>query len=56
LGTTALFVLAGFIEGTISQIHPPKLSVAFKIGVALIVGASVWAYLLSAFLRERRAL
>ncbi len=48
LGTLALFVLAGFIEGTISQIHPPRLSVAFKVGFALMVGNGVYAYLVSA--------
>ena len=57
LGTTALFVLAGCIEGTISQIHPPRLSVAFKVSFALLVGGGVYAYLLSGFwgLRARRA-
>jgi len=50
-GTLALFVLAGCIEGTISQIHPPHLSVAFKIGFALVVGAGVYGYLFSAYLR-----
>jgi len=54
LGTLALFVLAGCIEGTISQIHPPRLSIAFKVGFALIVGGGVYAYLLSGFLRARR--
>lgn len=53
LGTLALFVLAGSIEGTISQIHPPKLSVAFKIGFALVVGSGVYAYLFSALARRR---
>ena len=54
LGTLALFVLAGCIEGTISQIHPPRLSVAFKITFALMVGSGVYAYLLSGFwLRPR---
>jgi uncharacterized membrane protein SpoIIM required for sporulation len=52
LGTMALFVLAGCIEGTISQIHPPRLSIAFKIGFALVVGTGVYAYLLSGFLRR----
>jgi uncharacterized membrane protein SpoIIM required for sporulation len=52
-GTLVLFVLAGFIEGTISQIHPPKLSVAFKVGFALTVGAGVYAYLLSGLVRAR---
>jgi uncharacterized membrane protein SpoIIM required for sporulation len=55
LGTLALFVLAGLIEGSISQIHPPKLSVAFKISFALIVGSGVYAYLLSGYLRGRGA-
>jgi hypothetical protein len=53
LGTLALFVLAGCIEGTISQIHPPRLSIAFKIGFALVVGSGVYAYLLSGFIRRR---
>lgn len=53
-GTLALFVLAGFIEGTVSQIHPPKLSVVFKISFALVVGSGVYAYLCSDFLRARR--
>ncbi len=53
-GTLALFVLAGFIEGTISQIHPPRLSVAFKVGFALVVGAGVYAYLGADWLREMR--
>jgi uncharacterized membrane protein SpoIIM required for sporulation len=51
LGTLALFVLAGCIEGTISQIHPPRLSVGFKIGFALVVGSGVYAYLMSAMFR-----
>ncbi len=55
LGSLLIFVLAGLIEGTISQIHPPKLSVEFKIGFALLVGAAVYAYLLSAAWRRRPA-
>ncbi|RKH56842.1 stage II sporulation protein M [Corallococcus aberystwythensis] len=54
-GTLVLFVLAGFIEGTVSQIHPPKLSVAFKVTFALTVGAGVYAYLLSDWMRGRRS-
>lgn len=53
LGTFALFSVAALIEGTISQIHPPKLPVWFKIGFALTVGAGVYAYLLSGFLRRQ---
>ena len=52
LGTLALFVLAGFIEGTISQIHPPRLSVGFKVGFALLVGSGVYAYLWSGAVRR----
>lgn len=44
LGTLAVFVLAGLIEGTVSQIHPPALSVTFKIGFALAVGSAVYLY------------
>lgn len=55
LGTLTIFVLAGFIEGTISQIHPPKLSVGFKVSFALAVGTGVYAYLLSGIRRARRA-
>jgi uncharacterized membrane protein SpoIIM required for sporulation len=57
IGTLALFILAGCIEGTISQIHPPKLSVAFKVSFALAIGTGVYLYLWSGFLRravERR--
>jgi uncharacterized membrane protein SpoIIM required for sporulation len=53
-GTLALFVLAGFIEGTISQIHPPRLSVAFKVSFALVVGLGVYAYLGSDWMRGAR--
>ncbi|MBL8916470.1 MAG: stage II sporulation protein M [Archangium sp.] len=52
LGTLTLFVLAGFIEGTISQIHPPRLSVVFKLSFALAVGSGVYAYLWSGALRK----
>ena len=38
-----------------SQIHPPKLSVGFKISFALTVGAGVYAYLLSDWMRGRRS-
>jgi uncharacterized membrane protein SpoIIM required for sporulation len=52
LGTLALFILAGLIEGTISQIHPPRLSVEFKLGFAAVVGTGVYGYLWSALLRR----
>ncbi|WP_434388459.1 stage II sporulation protein M [Melittangium boletus] len=53
-GTLVLFVLAGFIEGTISQIHPPRLSVLFKVSFALFVGLGVYAYLGSDWIRAGR--
>ncbi|MBI3185188.1 MAG: stage II sporulation protein M [Myxococcales bacterium] len=55
LGTLLLFVVAGCIEGTVSQIHPPKLSVAFKISFALVVAAGAYGYLFSGFVSERVA-
>ncbi len=55
MGTMALFILAGFIEGTISQIHPPRLSVLFKVSFALTIGAGVYAYLWSGALRKALA-
>jgi uncharacterized membrane protein SpoIIM required for sporulation len=54
LGTLLLFVFAGLIEGTISQIHPPRLSIAFKLTFALCVGLGTYAYLGSAWLKARR--
>lgn len=51
MGTLLLFVLAGFIEGTISQLHPPRLSVGFKVGFALLFGCGVYAYLGSSWAR-----
>jgi uncharacterized membrane protein SpoIIM required for sporulation len=55
MGTMALFILAGFIEGTISQIHPPRLSVLFKVSFALTIGTGVYAYLWSGALRKALA-
>lgn len=55
LGSMLLFVVAGLVEGTISQIHPPRLSVAFKIGFALVLGTGVYAYLGSALFSRRPA-
>ncbi|MBL9037856.1 MAG: stage II sporulation protein M [Archangium sp.] len=51
-GTLVLFVVAGCIEGTISQIHPPALSVEFKLGFAAVVAIAVYAYLGAAWLRS----
>lgn len=50
LGLLPILVVAGLIEGTISQIHPPQLSVATKIGFAITVGVGLYAWLGSAWL------
>jgi len=52
LGTFPLFVYAGIVEATLSQIHPPQLSIAFKLGFALFSGLLVYGYLLSPLLRK----
>jgi uncharacterized membrane protein SpoIIM required for sporulation len=54
LGGMPILVLAGVIEGTISQIHEPALPYEAKLIFALAVGAGVYYYLLMAG-RERRS-
>ncbi len=44
-GSAALLVVAGVVEGTLSQIHEPTLPYALKIGFALALGALTHAYL-----------
>lgn len=44
-GTAVLLVLAGVIEGTLSQIHEPTLPYPVKIALAFAVAGAVWAYL-----------
>jgi uncharacterized membrane protein SpoIIM required for sporulation len=44
-GTAALLVVAGVIEGTLSQIHEPTLPYALKIAFALVIGALLHAWL-----------
>lgn len=48
LGGMPLLVLAGVIEGTISQIHPPAISYDAKLAFAAIAGSVVYAYLILA--------
>lgn len=48
VGGMPILVLAGVIEGTISQIHAPTLPYAVKLVVAIVVGLGVYAYLLRA--------
>lgn len=46
VGGMPILVLAGIIEGTISQIHAPTLPYWVKLVVAGVVGVGVYAYLL----------
>jgi uncharacterized membrane protein SpoIIM required for sporulation len=48
VGGMPILVLAGLVEGTISQMHEPQIPYALKLVVAAIVGAGVYAYLLLA--------
>jgi uncharacterized membrane protein SpoIIM required for sporulation len=44
-GTAALLVLAGLVEGTLSQIHEPTLPYPVKIAFAFALAGAVWGYL-----------
>lgn len=48
LGVMPILVLAGVIEGTISQMHAPIMPYPLKLAFALVVGVAVYAYLLFA--------
>jgi uncharacterized membrane protein SpoIIM required for sporulation len=48
LGGMPILVLAGLIEGTISQIHEPTLPYAAKLVFAALIGCGVYYYLLFA--------
>jgi uncharacterized membrane protein SpoIIM required for sporulation len=48
LGVMPILVLAGLIEGTISQMHAPVMPYEVKLAFALVVGVAVYAYLLFA--------
>ncbi|MEM9195436.1 MAG: stage II sporulation protein M [Myxococcota bacterium] len=48
VGGMPLLVLAGLIEGTISQMHAPAVPYWLKLLVAAMVGVAVYAYLLFA--------
>lgn len=45
VGGMPLLVLAGLIEGTISQMHEPVIPYAVKLVFAVLVGTGVYAYL-----------
>jgi len=44
-GGAALLVIAGIVEGTLSQIHEPTLPYPLKIAMALALGGALHAYL-----------
>ncbi len=48
VGTMPILVLAGLIEGTISQLHEPTVPYVAKLLFALLVGVGLYAYLLLA--------
>lgn len=48
VGTMPILVVAGFIEGTISQLHEPVLPYWLKLVFALLVGTGLFAWLLLA--------
>jgi uncharacterized membrane protein SpoIIM required for sporulation len=48
LGGMPILVLAGLIEGTVSQIHEPMLPYTAKLAFAALVGIGVYYYLLTA--------
>ncbi|MFK7990727.1 MAG: stage II sporulation protein M [Sandaracinaceae bacterium] len=48
LGTMPMLVVAGLIEGTISQIHEPTIPYVVKLAFAALVGVGLYAWLLLA--------
>ena len=48
VGTMPVLILAGLIEGTISQMHAPGMPYWAKLVFAAIVGVALYAWLLRA--------
>lgn len=48
VGTMPVLLLAGLIEGTISQMHEPRVPYLAKLAFAVLVGGAVYAFLLLA--------
>ena len=46
VGIIPILIVAGLIEGTISQIHEPQIPYWLKILFALLVGTGLYAWLL----------
>ncbi|HEY8427819.1 MAG TPA: stage II sporulation protein M [Sandaracinaceae bacterium] len=45
VGTMPILIVAGLIEGTISQLHEPVVPYALKLAFALLVGLALYAWL-----------
>jgi uncharacterized membrane protein SpoIIM required for sporulation len=45
LGAMPILVVAGFVEGTVSQLHPPTLAFGTKLAVAALLGTALVSYL-----------
>lgn len=52
VGTMPVLVVAGLIEGTVSQLHEPVIPYALKLVFATLVGIGLYAWLLLAGRRE----
>ena len=48
VGAMPMLILAGVIEGSISQLHAPRVSYAMKLAFAALIAIGVYAYLLLA--------
>ena len=55
VGSMPLLVLAGIIEGTISQIHEPTIPYEAKLLFAVLVGSGVYYYLINAGRDQKRS-
>lgn len=54
MGAIPILVVAGLIEGTISQLHEPVIPYGLKLAFAALVGAGLYAWLLLAGRRGER--
>lgn len=45
LGGMPLLVIAGLVEGSVSQLHPPLVPLGFKLGVASVLALALFLYL-----------
>ncbi len=45
LGTIPILIVAGIVEGTISQMHPPRIAFGVKLAFAVVLGVATYAYL-----------